>query len=202
MDLLKQLLIRQNVDGDMFVVAALRYWCRDYEYKLGELLASLLSTRYPQTSPNKRKRTTAKQNSNSNMPTGEQLLGHLNQLRQHCNSSSELQIYQCEEMQRALQQAQAASSDSQRKNYGDLFAMAEVNEENEPPPQKFSQSVGRKTVTSKASSKKPQTSTREKPVSKRPPPRERYISDDSEESSEVSYRKKMWNELKNLSWFF
>lgn len=134
MDLLRQLLARQSVDGDMFVVAVLRYWCRDYEEKLGELLANLLSTRYPATSPNKRKRSGAKQNQQSGPPTGEQVLGHLDQLRQHCVSSTELQLYHSEGMQRALQQAQAASNDSLRKSYGDLFALAEVNEENEPPP--------------------------------------------------------------------
>lgn len=134
LELLRQLLARQNVDGDMFVVAALRYWCRDYEEKLGELLANLLSTRYPATSPNKRKRSGAKHNQQSGPPTGEQVLGHLDQLRQHCTSSTELQLYHMEGMQRALQQAQAASSDSLRKSYGDLFALAEVNEENEPPP--------------------------------------------------------------------
>lgn len=134
LELLRQLLARQNVDGDMFVVAALRYWCRDYEEKLGELLANLLSTRYPATSPNKRKRSGGKHNQQPGPPTGEQVLGHLDQLRQHCNSSAELQLYHSEGMQRALQQAQAASSDSLRKSYGDLFALAEVNEENEPPP--------------------------------------------------------------------
>ncbi|XP_076231655.1 integrator complex subunit 3 isoform X1 [Calliopsis andreniformis] len=134
LELLRQLLARQNVDGDMFVVAALRYWCRDYEEKLGELLANLLSTRYPATSPNKRKRSGGKHNQQPGPPTGEQVLGHLDQLRQHCMSSAELQLYHSEGMQRALQQAQAASSDSLRKSYGDLFALAEVNEENEPPP--------------------------------------------------------------------
>ncbi|XP_043495860.1 integrator complex subunit 3 isoform X4 [Polistes fuscatus] len=134
LELLRQLLTRQNVDGDLFVVTALRYWCRDYEDKLGELLANLLSTRYPATSPNKRKRSGAKNHQQSGPPTGEQVLGHLDYLRQNCTSSTELQLYHTELMQRALQQAQAAGTDSLRKNYGDLFALAEVNEENEPPP--------------------------------------------------------------------
>ena len=40
----------------MFVVSTLKYWCQEHEEKLGELMASLLSSRYPNISPNKRKR--------------------------------------------------------------------------------------------------------------------------------------------------
>lgn len=195
LDLLRQLLARQNVDGDMFVVAALRYWCRDYEDKLGELLANLLSTRYPATSPNKRKRSGSrvpsvpKQNQQSGPPTGEQVLGHLDQLRQHCTSSAELQLYQSEGMQRALQQAQAASGDSLRKSYGDLFALAEVNEENEPPPP--SSSARKHTTASSASGggsgkgghRKTGANTRERSNVRRPLPRYHI---DSTSSSEVS----------------
>ncbi|XP_066599245.1 integrator complex subunit 3 isoform X2 [Prorops nasuta] len=176
LELLRPLLTRQNVDGDMFVVAALRYWCKDYEEKLGELLANLLSTRYPATSPNKRKRTSAKQNQQSGSPTGEQVLGHLDQLRQHCMSSAELQLYQSEGMQRALQQAQAASSDSLRKSYGDLFALAEINEENEPPTPPPASSVRKHTASSggpgggsgaKGGHRKATANTRESSTSKR-----------------------------------
>ncbi|KAL6439905.1 hypothetical protein ACFW04_004134 [Cataglyphis niger] len=190
LDLLRQLLARQSVDGDMFVVAVLRYWCRDYEEKLGELLANLLSTRYPATSPNKRKRTGAKQNQQSGPPTGEQVLGHLDQLRQHCMSSAELQLYHSEGMQRALQQAQAASNDSLRKSYGDLFALAEVNEENEPPPP--SSSARKHTVSSgtgggsgKGSHRKTGANTRERSNSKRPLPRYHIDSTSSSEEEEI-----------------
>ena len=170
----------------MFVVAALRYWCRDYEEKLGELLANLLSTRYPATSPNKRKRTGPKHNQQSGPPTGEQVLGHLDRLRQHCVSASELQLYQSEGMQRALQQAQAASSDSLRKSYGDLFALAEVNEENQPPPPPTSSTRKHASASiGKESYKRAGASTRERSAFKRQPPRER-LSESSEQSSEVS----------------
>ncbi|CAG5083395.1 Similar to Ints3: Integrator complex subunit 3 (Mus musculus) [Cotesia congregata] len=180
LELLRQLFTRQNNDGDTFVVAALRYWCRDYEDKLGELLANLLSTRYPATSPNKRKRAGAKQNQQqSGPPTGEQVLGHLDQLRQHCRASSDLQLYQTEGMQKALQQAQAASSDSLRKSYGDLFALAEVNEENEPPPPPPTSSSRKHTASATGSSKtgaghRKIISTRERTASKRPPPRDHF----------------------------
>ncbi|XP_046624168.1 integrator complex subunit 3 isoform X1 [Neodiprion virginianus] len=189
MELLRQLFCRHSVDGDMFVVAALRYWCREYEDKLGELVANLLSTRYPATSPNKRKRTTAKHAQQSGPPTGEQVLGHLDQLRQHCLSSTELEFYQLDGMQRALQQAQASSNDSLRKSYGDLFALAEVNEENEPPPP-----PPRKHAANTASGgggkgghRKAGASTRERPAAKRPPPRDRTTesSDQSSEEEEI-----------------
>ncbi|XP_043276838.1 integrator complex subunit 3 isoform X2 [Venturia canescens] len=192
MELLRQLLARQSADGDMFVVAALRYWCRDYEDKLSELLANLLSTRYPATSPNKRKRTGAKQNQQSGPPTGEQVLGHLDQLRQHCNTDAELQLYQTEGMQRALQQAQAAGSDSLRKNYGDLFALAEVSEENEPPPPPPTSSSRKHATASSGAAtgkghRKIGASTRERSASKRAPPRDRTTesSDQSSEEEEI-----------------
>ncbi|KYM92357.1 Integrator complex subunit 3 like protein [Atta colombica] len=192
LDLLRQLLARQSVDGDMFVVAALRYWCRDYEEKLGELLANLLSIRYPATSPNKRKRSGAKQNQQSaGPPTGEQVLGHLDQLRQHCMSSAELQLYHSEGMQRALQQAQAASSDSLRKSYGDLFALAEVNEENEPPPPSSSArkhttaSSGGGGASGKGGHRKTGANTRERSNLKRPLPRYHIDSTSSSEEEEI-----------------
>lgn len=194
LELLRQLLARQNVDGDMFVVAALRYWCRDYEEKLSELLANLLSTRYPATSPNKRKRSGPKHNQQSGTPSGEQVLGHLDQLRQHCMSSAELQLYHSEGMQRALQQAQAASSDSLRKSYGDLFALAEVNEENEPPPPPPTSSARKHAAASagggggaggKGGHRKTGANTRERSSSKRPLPRYHL---DSTSSSEVNLK--------------
>ncbi|XP_050576016.1 integrator complex subunit 3 isoform X3 [Bombus affinis] len=193
LELLRQLLARQNVDGDMFVVAALRYWCRDYEEKLSELLANLLSTRYPATSPNKRKRSGPKHNQQSGTPSGEQVLGHLDQLRQHCMSSAELQLYHSEGMQRALQQAQAASSDSLRKSYGDLFALAEVNEENEPPPPPPTSSARKHAAASagggggaggKGGHRKTGANTRERSSSKRPLPR--YHLDSTSSSEEES----------------
>ncbi|KZC10189.1 Integrator complex subunit 3 like protein [Dufourea novaeangliae] len=194
LELLRQLLARQNVDGDMFVVAALRYWCRDYEEKLAELLANLLSTRYPATSPNKRKRSGGKHNQQPGPPTGEQVLGHLEQLRQHCASSEELQLYHHEGMQRALQQAQAASSDSLRKSYGDLFALAEVNEENEPPPPPPTSSARKHAAASagggggaggKGGHRKTGANTRERSSSKRPLPRYHIGSTSSSEEEEI-----------------
>jgi integrator complex subunit 3 len=188
-ELLKQLLTRQSTEGDMFVVAALKYWCREYEDKLGELLGTLLLSRYPIISPNKRKRSSIKHNQIPGLPSGEQVLGHLDQLRQYSITTSELQIYQSEGMQKALQQAQAASSDSLRKSYGDLFALAEINEENEPPSLSTSStkkhaplSIG---LNSIKGHRKTTGNAREKSTFKRAPPRDRN-TESSEQTSEVN----------------
>lgn len=55
-DVLRQLFCRPLDLDDMFVVTTLMYWCQDYEDKVGDLVSVLLNTRYPGTSPNKRKR--------------------------------------------------------------------------------------------------------------------------------------------------
>lgn len=56
-DVLRQLFCRTVDNDDTFVVSTIMYWCQDFEDKVGDLLSVLLSTRYPGTSPNKRKRT-------------------------------------------------------------------------------------------------------------------------------------------------
>jgi integrator complex subunit 3 len=55
-DVLRQLFCREVDEEDTFVVSTLKNWCFDYEDKVGDLVSVLLSTRYPGTSPNKRKR--------------------------------------------------------------------------------------------------------------------------------------------------
>lgn len=55
-ELIRQIFSRPVDIDDTFVVSALMYWCQDYEDKVGDLVSVLLSTRYPGTSPNKRKR--------------------------------------------------------------------------------------------------------------------------------------------------
>lgn len=55
-DVIRQLFCRQVDEEDTFVVSTLLYWCQDYEDKVGDLVSVLLNTRYPGTSPNKRKR--------------------------------------------------------------------------------------------------------------------------------------------------
>lgn len=86
--------------ADLFTVSALRGWCRDHEDRLAELLAALLTSCYPQSSPNKRKRGKP-----SGSPSPETLLTHLDRLRPGCR-----QLYKLDCMQRALHQAQVSLS--------------------------------------------------------------------------------------------
>lgn len=59
-DYIKCLFSRDICDnGDLFIFTVIKYWCDEYIDKVAELISSLLSTRYPSTSPNKRKRTNA-----------------------------------------------------------------------------------------------------------------------------------------------
>lgn len=55
-EVIRQIFCRPVDGDDTFVVSTLMYWCQDYEDKVGDLVSVLLSTRYPGTSPNKRKR--------------------------------------------------------------------------------------------------------------------------------------------------
>ncbi|XP_075226448.1 integrator complex subunit 3 isoform X2 [Lycorma delicatula] len=129
-DLVKNVLSRDvKPPTDDFVVSALHCWCRDHEERLGELVAALLSSRCPQTSPNKRKRGGGSGSggpgrpSSSAHPTSERILGHLDRLRTGCR-----QFYKLESMQKALQQAQNSCTDAQRSVFSNLFALVEIDE--------------------------------------------------------------------------
>lgn len=126
LDLVKHVLSRDvKPESDVFAVSALRCWCRDYEERLGELVANLLSSRCPPVSPNKRKRGGGNNSASksSNTPSAERILGHLDRLRPGCR-----QFYKLEVMQKALQQAQASCTDAQRNLFSNLFALVEVDD--------------------------------------------------------------------------
>jgi len=186
------------------VVSTLKYWCQEHEEKLGELMASLLSSRYPNISPNKRKRgggggggvgsgggsggvNRAGFGAGAGPPSAEQVLGHLDQLRQCCRQNN-FHLYNLDSMQRALQQAQSLCTDIQRKKFSDLFALAEVDEVETATPKPSSGSKvtasgrGRKGVSSNSSSgggSKGAAASKSRAVTKE-------VSESSEESSEVS----------------
>ncbi|KAJ0175157.1 hypothetical protein K1T71_009298 [Dendrolimus kikuchii] len=123
-EVVRQLFCRTVEQEDTFVVSTLLYWCQDYEDKVGDLLSVLLSTRYPGTSPNKRKRPGKHSIPPNAPPTAESVLGHLEQMRVSCVEQDDMSIFNMECMQKALQQAQSNSSDSLRRQYGDLFCLA------------------------------------------------------------------------------
>lgn len=199
-ELLKHLLSREvRPPQDVFVVSTLKYWCQEHEEKLGELMASLLSSRYPNISPNKRKRgggggvggggsggvNRAGLGAGAGPPSAEQVLGHLDQLRQCCRQNN-FHLYSLDSMQRALQQAQNLCTDVQRKKFSDLFALAEVDEVETATPKPSSGSKvsasgrGRKGVSSNSSSgggSKGAAASKSRAVTKE-------VSESSEESSE------------------
>lgn len=170
-ELIKHLFSREVSSDDEFVISILLYWCQEHMDKLGELISSLLSTRYPGTSPNKRKRSgTKNQTSTSALPSYDQVLGHLDHLRRCCDKQNNcLTLYTLDPMQNALRQAINNSTESQKKQFNELFSLAE--EEEVQPSKVRASRGGRKIVPPKG-------------VPKRPTIRE--ISESSEESSEVS----------------
>lgn len=121
-DLVKQVLSRDvGPNCDLFVISVLLSWCREHEDTLADLIASLLSSRCPAVaSPNKRKRTGTRA---SAAPSAERILGHLDRLR-----TGTKQLYKFDAMQKALQQAQSACTESQKSQFSNLFALVEVEE--------------------------------------------------------------------------
>lgn len=171
-ELLKLVLSREiGPPADVFVVSALQYWIREHEDLLCRLIAALLSNRCtPASSPTKRKRGGgsaggAGRGAAAGPPSAEQVLSHLDHLRQSCRQNG-CHLYNSDVVQRALLQAQAQCSDAQRKRFSDLFALAEV-EELEPKP-------GRRGGRKGKGAPKGRT-----------PATTRGVSDSSEESSEV-----------------
>lgn len=82
-DIIKHLFSRDvREHGDSLIFTVIKYWCDEFMDKVGELISGLLSTRYPATSPNKRKRSGNKSLS-STVPSADQVLGHLNHIRRY-----------------------------------------------------------------------------------------------------------------------
>ncbi|XP_050506939.1 integrator complex subunit 3 homolog [Diabrotica virgifera virgifera] len=167
-DYIKSLFSRDICDnGDLFIFTIIKFWCDEYIDKVAELISSLLSTRYPSTSPNKRKRSNTSKTLSATVPSADQVLGHLEKLRIICEKHDCMAVYTLDSMQRALSIAHNNSNDSQRKQFSELFALME--EEEEVSATKRSQGRGRKPANKNV-------------VVKRQIVRE--ISDSSEESSE------------------
>ncbi|XP_070068690.1 integrator complex subunit 3 homolog isoform X1 [Drosophila takahashii] len=110
--------------GDPFVTSALRFWCQRYEEKLSEIIASLLTSKYPNSSPNKRKRPSKGTSVSSSNPSADQVLNHLEHYRRSCRHGTGTGLYVHDMMQRALQSAYSHSNDGTKKQYSDLFALA------------------------------------------------------------------------------
>ncbi|XP_043069639.1 integrator complex subunit 3 homolog [Drosophila bipectinata] len=114
--------------GDPFVTSALRFWCQQYEEKLSEIIASLLTSKYPNSSPNKRKRPSKSSLTTNNTPSADQVLNHLEYFRRSCRHGTGTGLYVHDMMQRALQLAYSHSNESTKKQFCDLFALAAEDE--------------------------------------------------------------------------
>lgn len=192
----------------MFVVSVLQAWCSQHCDLLGNCVADLLTSRCPTASPSKRKRGQGKWNntpkfsvcwdgadaflsigqglgsrSGVSPPSAERILGHLDRARQGCKP-----MFKVESMQRALQIAQAACTDTQRGLYSNLFALLEEEEPttniNKTAPS-TSKGRGRKATGSHNSTANTNSySSKHRNASNRTSLKE--LSDSSESSSEVS----------------
>ncbi|XP_060526894.1 integrator complex subunit 3 homolog [Cylas formicarius] len=180
-DYIKCLFSRDICDnGDPFVFTVIKYWCDEYIDKVAELISSLLSTRYPSTSPNKRKRTAGNKVLSTTVPSADQVLGHLEKLRIICEKHDCMAIYTLDSMQRALSVAQNNSNDSQRKQFGDLFALMEEEEEISATKSRM-QGRGRKPAAAKQATATATSAATATAASKR---QIRDLTDTSDESSE------------------
>ncbi|XP_071450149.1 integrator complex subunit 3 [Hetaerina americana] len=142
-EILKQLLAREVRSEDVFVVSALKYWSQEHEDMLGGLISGLLVRHSATSPPNKRKRGNPGNKGGSasasatSGPPPEKVLAHLDQLRQCCRQSH---FFSLDSIQRALNRAQSACTETQKKRFSDLFALAEVEE---PPPVETKSSSGK-----------------------------------------------------------
>ncbi|KAK3595164.1 hypothetical protein CHS0354_002764 [Potamilus streckersoni] len=118
-DMLRPILCRECKHVDLFTVSILKYWAQEYEDKLADLVqAQLTKSSGSGNTPKKRQKT----NSKKDYPSIDQILGHLDHMRQVCRNISFLNH---ENIQHALQQVQQTASDSQKTKYSDLLALAD-----------------------------------------------------------------------------
>ena len=129
-ELVKHLMSREPRPRDKFVTSVLTCWISEYEEKLGDLLGSQLCK---QASPagGKRKRSHTNKGSSSSLGAlAEMTLGHLDNLRQTCK---QYDLFNLRSIQQALQTVRSFCTDSQKKKFSDLFALADSESEDESP---------------------------------------------------------------------
>ncbi|XP_065334012.1 integrator complex subunit 3 isoform X2 [Cloeon dipterum] len=123
-ELLKNIMLRTAKPSDLFVVSILQYWVLEYEDKLADIVANLLTKLVP-NSPTKRKRGSqaAVSAKGPTPPSIEHVLAHLDQLR--IVSKHNPKFFLLDNMQRALQLVLGSNLDPLKKKYHDLLALAE-----------------------------------------------------------------------------
>ena len=132
-DIMKHLLSREVNLADRFVSSCLIYWMQEYEERLGELLTNYLC-KQASIGSNKRKRNQPHTLKNGALSHSAELtLSHLDQLRQTC---SQYEFFAQRGIQSALQQVRHSCTDSQKKKFMDLFALADSDSEDDSQPLK------------------------------------------------------------------
>ncbi|OPL33146.1 integrator 3 complex subunit, partial [Mytilus galloprovincialis] len=112
-DLLRIIMCRDCKKTDYFVVSILKYWAQEFEDKLAEHINQQVS-KFNGT-PKKRQRSGS--SSKKDSPSIEQVLLHLDHVRQVFLNN--------ENIQHALQQVQQTASESLKTKFSDLLALAE-----------------------------------------------------------------------------
>ncbi|XP_018019760.1 integrator complex subunit 3 [Hyalella azteca] len=173
--LLKHLLQRELRTEDPTVATILQYWVQRYEDKMAKLINDIVNNK-PPTSPNKRKRNQGGGKLNSHV-TLDQLLSHLNHLRRECDQTK---FFNLSTMQDSLQAAQNLCTESQKKKYGDLFALI-----TDSPDEKSGKEDSGNSSASTARNKQSNSKRGRKPKLRKKPE-----SESEEESSEEEDVKK------------
>lgn len=119
-ELLRSVLSRDCKKQDLFAVSVLKYWAQEYEDRLAEIIYNQLTK--VSTTPKKRQRVSHSAKKDKDNPSVDQILSHLDHMRQVCKNASFLNN---EQIQHALQQVQGSASDSQKTKFSDLLALAE-----------------------------------------------------------------------------
>ena len=135
-ELLKHLMAREINLEDRFVSSCLVNWMHEYEDKLGDLISNHLckaasgSGSIKTDVGNKRKRGAQNVKNGVLSHSAELTLSHLNQLRQTC---TQYDFFEQRGIQSALQQVRHSCTESQKKKFMDLFALADSDSEDETP---------------------------------------------------------------------
>ena len=135
-EVLKYLMAREVNGEDRFVSSCLVNWMHEYEDKLGELLSNHLckaasgSNSIKTEVGSKRKRGSQNTKNGVLSNSAELALSHLNQLRQNC---TQYEFFEQRGILAALQQVKHSCTESQKKKFMDLFALADSDSEDEVP---------------------------------------------------------------------
>lgn len=118
-DLIRPILCRDYKKTDFFAVSILKYWAQEYEDKLAEIILAQVSKM--NGTPKKRQRV-GNASSKKDGISIEQILSHLDHMRQVCKNISFLNN---ENIQHALQQVHQMSNETLKTKFSDLLALAD-----------------------------------------------------------------------------